>query len=231
MKKLITAFFTLLLVACTTEQEEKAFSIIGDYYGAKVTSTKGFSSQVGKKNQNYINLYLKGGPYIGVEDSKKLAAYAAVLFYVNLSEEEVSKYTQIQVSLFENKTQKDPIYNTTYDVETLRNIAALSTNFQKAGELLLNGTPSEIYELIAEKNRVPGEKEQFESVIEKMKIERSGIKSVKLLGVELLINNDTKERFLSFNGEVKWGNDTATAMTVRTSEDPKIKGITNLNIK
>ena len=230
MKKLLTAFI-LLLVACASEQEEKAFTVIGDYYGAKVTYTKGFSSEVGKKTVKNINLNIKGGPYIGVENSKELAAYAAVLLYVNLSDEEADKYTHVTIKLFEDEPEKEAIYSSTYDIETIRNIAALSANFQKAEEILLNGTSNEIYELISEKNRVAGEKERFVSVVEKMKIERSGIKSIKLLGVGLLINNDTKERFLSFNGQVNWGNDISTAMIVRTSEDPNIEGVTHLNIK
>ena len=230
MKNLVIAF-TLLLVACASDQEEKAFNVIGDYYGAKVTYTKGFSSEVGKKTVKKISLHIKGGPYIGVENSKELAAYAAALLYVNLSDEEADKYTHITVKLFEDDPEKEAIYSSTYDIETIRNIAALSANFQKAEELLLNGTPNEIYELISEKNRVAGEKERFVSVIEKMKIDRSGIESVKLLGVGLLINNDTKERFLSFNGQVNWGNDISTAMIVRTSEDPNIEGVTHLNIK
>lgn len=230
MKKLVTAIL-ILLVACASEQEQEAFKIIGDYYGAKVTHTKGFSSEVGKETVNYINLDIKGGPYINPENAKQIAAYAAALLYVNLSDDEAAKYTDIQISLFEDETQKEPIYKRTYGIKTVQNIAALSANFQNAEQLLLNGTPGELYDLLVEKYRSPEQKENFVAVIEKMKTQRSDIKSIKLLGAELLINNETKERFLSFIGQIEWGNDTSSEMTIRTTEDPNTKGLMNIDIK
>lgn len=230
MKRLLTAFI-LLLVACASEEEQNTFNVIGDYYGAKVTYTKGFSSEVGKKSEKHITLNLKGGPYIETEKPDQLAVYAAVLLYVNLSDENANKYTHIKINLFDDQTQNEAIYKRTYDIATIKNIASKSENFQKTAQLLLDGAPEDIYNLLIKSYRNPQEKDDFVSVINKMHTERSGIKSIKLLGVELLIDNNTKERYLGFNGQVEWENDMKTAMSVRTFEDATIKGLIHLNIK
>lgn len=230
MKKLL-AVFIILLVSCASEQEEEAFKVIGDYYDAKVTYTKGFSSEVGKKSEKHITLNLKGGPYINAKKPDQLAVYAAVLLYANLSNDEVNKYTHIKINLFEKETETEAIYNRTYEIETIRNIASKSENFQKAAQLLLDGKPEDIYNLLIKDYQNPQEKERFVSVINDMNTERNGIKSIKLLGVELLIDNNTKERFLSFNGQVEWENAMTTAISVRTFEDVSINGLIHLNIK
>ena len=230
MKKLLTTLI-LLIVACASEEEQNAFNVIGDYYGAKVTYTKGFSSEVGKESEKYITLNLKGGPFIETEKPEQLAVYVAVLLYVNLSDDEVNKYTHIKINLFEKETETEAIYQRTYDIGTIKNIASKSENFQKAAQLLLDGAPGDIYNLLKEDYRNPQEKERFVSVINGMNTERSGIKSIKLLGVELLIDNNTKASYLGFNGQVEWENDMKTAMSVRTFEDANIKGLIHLNIK
>src|SRR5690606_16774526 len=115
MKRLLTAVI-LLLVACASEEEQNAFNVIGDYYGAKVTYIKGFSSEVGKKSEKNITLNLKGGPYISTEKPDQLAVYAAVLLYVNLSDEDAHKYTHIKINLFEKETETEAIYQRTYDI-------------------------------------------------------------------------------------------------------------------
>jgi hypothetical protein len=230
MKKLLTAFI-LLLVACASEQEQNAFNVIGDYYNAKVTYTKGFSSEVGKKTENYINLNIKGSPYLSTVKPEELAVYAAVMLYVNLSDEEANKYTHIKINLFNDQTEVEANYNRTYDIETIQNIASKSQYFQKAEQFLLEGNPGEIYDLIDEKYRSEQEKERFVSVIEQMKTEREGIKSIKLLGVGLLIDNNTKARYLAYNGQIEWGNEMTTDMTVRVFEDENINNVIHLNIK
>ncbi|MBU2926984.1 hypothetical protein [Winogradskyella psychrotolerans] len=223
--------FISLLVSCASEQEQEVFNVIGDYFESKVTHTKGFSSELGKSNVSYINLNIKGGPYINTIRPKVMAAYAATLLYTNLGDEAANKYTNIIISLFENETQKNPIYTQSYTIETIRNIAVLSAQFQEAEQILMHDSSSKLYDLLEEKYKSQEEKERFVSVIEKMKIDRSGVTSVKLLGVELLINSDTKERFLSFSGHVEWGNNLHTEISVRTAEDPNNKSIIHLNIK
>ena len=229
MKRLVIVFL-LFLVACASGQDQKPFDIVAEYFEAKVTYTTGFSNKVGKKNVKYIDLNIMGGPYVNTEPPKQLSAYAAVLLYTNLSDEDRAKYTHIQINLFRNEAQKETDRTYNYDINTIHNLATLSANFQKVEEMLLNNTPDDIYNLFVEKNKPP-DLNRFVPYFKEKSIERSGVKSVKLLGVTSLIDDGAKERYIGFNGQVEWGNADTTIVMIETYRDPTIKGITYIDVQ
>lgn len=229
MKGLVVVYI-LFLVACASGQDKKPFDIVAEYFGAKVSYTTVYSNAIGKKKLNFLDLNIKGGPYITTEPPKPLSAYAAVLLFTNLSDEDAAKYTHLKINLFSSETQKETSNTYTYDVETIRNVALLSANFKKVKEMLLNGTTHNLYDLFIEKSNA-SELKEFIAYVEELRKERSGIKAVKLLGVTSLIDDNTKERFLGFNGQIEWGNSDKTVVMIETSEDPSIEGINFIDIK
>lgn len=230
--KVAYIFSTLLFLAgCASQQEQKAFKIVGDYFGAKANYAKGYSSQLGKESENYISLSLTGGPYINAEKPDQLAVYAAVLLYENLSKEEAQKYTTIKINLFEEGAGNIALYKRNYDIKDIKNIAAKSQYFKQVADFLKANDIKNIYNLLDENHRSDDEREQFESAVSSMMSERQGIKSAKLLGVELLIVKESNVRILKFYGDVQWNTDTTTMLSVRTFEDSSAKNIIHLNIK
>jgi hypothetical protein len=228
----ILLFVVLIsLTACASENEKKAFNLISEYFGTKVSYTKGFSKEVGRKDVDYISLALKGGEYVSTIASYKLSACAAMLFYTQMDEKELNKYSHIKISIFNNDTAKVAKYTNTYQFQTIKDIAIQSESFYLAAQKLQSDSTIELYNLLPEQYRSASVQGRFVKAVEKMKMDRGGIDSVKLVGISLVIDHTTKERYLNFTGMVKWKNNNKTPFVVATSEDHNIKGVKNFHVK
>ncbi|SHG70179.1 hypothetical protein [Winogradskyella jejuensis] len=223
--------FAVLSISCASDQEQEAFAHIGNYYNAEVNFTKGFSSKVGKETENYIALKIKNSPYEKRIKEDQLSVYAATLLLENLNDEEIDKYTHIKVNFFhETDSEEKADSLISYKIETIKNVSRKSQVFKNTVNALLNASGVDVFRMLDEKYRDPKREQGFAEAINSMKIERNGVKAIKLLGVEALVDKTTRERYLGYNGEIAWGNNTNSYLSVRTFEDPKNDDIIFLNL-
>lgn len=230
MKTIVYLIFGFLCFSCASEEEQKAFKIIEDYYGTKVEFSKGFSKSMGKKDINTLNIDLKGGEFLKVVPPERLAPYAAVLLNVNLEDEDVEKYSHIKVRLFEEETDTAAFYDNIYDVKTIQNISVKSVYFQEAADLLQKRAIDGLYDMLPSDHKSEADKIKFAEEIDKMVQQRGEISSIKLVGVNLIINNKTKKRYLDYQGLVSWANGELTPIYIAASEDPTIDGMRNIDV-
>ncbi len=224
--------FTLCF-SCASDQEQIAFDNIAEHFKAQVNFSKGFSSKNGQKTQNFIALRIRNSPYTKKIKSDQLSVYASTMLVKSLTEEELSEYTHIKANFLSGveATDKQQDSINVYKIETLKNIANKSKGFFDTADALKNGKDADLYKMLGEKYRNPQEESSFEKAIANMKAERKGVLAIKLLGVEALVDKNTKEPYLGFNGEIKWGNYSTSLLHVRTFKNPKINDILFLNIK
>ena len=230
MKTFLLFTTALFFLSCASEEEQKAFKVIEDYYGTKVEFSKGFSKSMGKKDINTLNIDLKGGEYLKLVPAERLAPYAAVLLNVNIADEEIAKYSHIKVRLFEEETDSAAFYDNIYDVKTIQNISSKSVYFQEAADLLQKKSIDGLYEMLPSDHRSEADKIKFAEEIDKMVQTRGEISSIKLVGVNLIINNKTKKRYLDYQGLVLWGNGELTPIYIAAAEDPTIDGMRNIDV-
>ena len=230
MKTIVYLIFGFLCFSCASEEEQKAFKIIEDYYGTEVEFSKGFSKSMGKNDINTLNIDLKGGEFLKVVPPERLAPYAADLLNVNLEDEDVEKYSHIKVRLFEEETDTAAFYDNIYDVKTIQNISVKSVYFQEAADLLQKRAIDGLYDMLPSDHKSEADKIKFAEEIDKMVQQRGEISSIKLVGVNLIINNKTKKRYLDYQGLVSWANGEMTPIYIAASEDPTIDGMRNIDV-
>lgn len=232
MKNLFLTFVCLLfLTSCVSEEEQRAFKEIGDYYGTNVTYTKSFSNSINHRNVKALNLILKGGSYVNKVPLKKLAPYAATLLNIHMKNKDIEKYTHIGVKIYKNEQDSVPAYEDLYRLPIIYDITKQSAFFQKASRTLQDKTAKELYELLPANLQTDTQKAKFVATINKMKKERGGIKEVKLVGVGKKIAHNTKAEYYSYEAEVLWGNTMVTQFSVSTSANTNILGVLYLNLK
>jgi hypothetical protein len=125
-----------VLVGCASETETRAVHEIANFYGGRVSYSKGVAASTTEGSKKYFELKLSESQYINSVAAEEPASFSALTIYRNLSEEEKDKYTHIKTSVEQQAGDSEKTTEFEYTIQKLKTVEAKLALIKPLQEIL-----------------------------------------------------------------------------------------------
>ncbi len=137
-----------VLTSCASETETKAVQEIANFYGGRVSYSKGVATSTSEGSKLYFELKLSDSPYINSVEAEEPGSFSAFAVYRNLSEEEKEKYTHIKTSIEQQAGDSKKTTEFEYTVQKLKTVEAKLSKIKLLQETLKHRHYGQLTELM-----------------------------------------------------------------------------------